>query len=108
MKIIFQNLGIINYYSINNAFLFNSERSKKEKYLNKKFLFRNYSNNNFKKNNNKFQQKKYILKNSLQKDINKRTKQLENLTIYINDSKRKPHVYSQPNSKRFNTNYIFV
>ena len=97
-----------NYHLNNNAFLFNSERSKKEKYLNKKFLFRNYSNNNFKKNNNKFQQKKYILKNSLQKDINKRTKQLENLTIYINDSKRKPHVYSQPNSKRFNTNYIFV
>jgi hypothetical protein len=53
---------------------------------------------------NKFQSKKYILKNSLEKNINKRIKKLENVALYINDHKRKPHVYSQPNSKRFNTN----
>ena len=97
-----------NYHLNNNAFLFNSEKSKKENYLNSQFFYRNCSNNNIKRNiNNKFQQKKYILKNSLQKDINKRTKKLENIALYINDHKRKPHVYSQPNSRRINTNYRF-
>ena len=96
-----------NYHLNNNAFVYNSVKRKKEKYLNNQYLFRNYSNNNIKKNNNKFQPKKYNLKYSLQKDINKRTKRLENITLYINDNKRKPHVYSQPNSKRFNNNYIF-
>ena len=97
-----------NYHLNNNAFLFNSEKRKKEKYLNNQLFYRNFSNNNIKKNNNKFPQKKYILNNPLQKDINKRTKKLENITLYINNHKRKPHVYSQPNSKRFNTNYRFT
>ena len=96
-----------NYHLNNNDFLFNSEKRKKENnYLNSQFFYRNYSNNNIKKDNkfNKFQSKKYILKNSLEKNINKRIKKLENVALYINDHKRKPHVYSQPNSKRFNTN----
>ena len=96
-----------NYHLNNNDFLFNSEKRKKENnYLNSQFFYRNYSNNNIKNDNkfNKFQSKKYILKNSLEKNINKRIKKLENVALYINDHKRKPHVYSQPNSKRFNTN----
>ena len=93
-----------NYHLNNNDFLFNSEKRKKENnYLNSQFFYRNYSNNNIKKDN-KFQSKKYIIKNSLEKNINKRIKKLENVALYINDHKRKPHVYSQPNSKRFNTN----
>ena len=96
-----------NYHLNNNDFLFNSEkRKKKNNYLNSQFFYRNYSNNNIKNDNkfNKFQSKKYILKNSLEKNINKRIKKLENVALYINEHKRKPHVYSQPNSKRFNTN----
>ena len=96
-----------NYHLNNNDFLFNSEKRKKENnYLNSQFFYRNYSNNNIKNDNkfNKFQSKKYILKNSLEKNINKRIKKLENVALYINEHKRKPHVYSQPNSKRFNTN----
>ena len=96
-----------NYHLNNNDFLFNSEKRKKENnYLNSQFFYRNYSNNNIKKDNkfNKFQSKKYILKNSLEKNIIKRIKKLENVALYINEHKRKPHVYSQPNSKRFNTN----
>jgi hypothetical protein len=93
-----------NYHLNNKDFLFNSEKRKKENhYLNSQFFYRNCSNNNIKKDN-KFQSKKYFLKNSLEKNINKRIKKLENVALYINDHKRKPHVYSQPFSKRLKTN----
>ena len=92
-----------------NDFVINNKKPEKVNYLNSQFYYQNHphhSSYNIRKDNNinKMKSKKYNLKNSVDKNINKRTKKLENLTLYINDYKRKPVVYSQPSSKRINTN----
>ena len=97
-----------NYHLNKNDFVINNKKPEKVNYLNSQFYYQNHpqhSSYNIRKDNiNKMKSKKYVLKSSMDKNINKRTKKLENLTLYINDYKRKPVVYSQPSSKRINTN----
>lgn len=97
-----------NYHLNKNDFVINNKKPEKVNYLNSQFYYQNlphHSSYNIRKDNiNKMKSKKNVLKSSMDKNINKRTKKLENLTLYINDYKRKPVVYSQPGSKRINTN----
>ena len=53
---------------------------------------------------NKTKSKKYILKNSFDDYMNRKTKKLENINLYVNNFKRKPIVYTQADSIKLSRN----
>jgi hypothetical protein len=122
-----QNVNNGNVFSNNNNLYYKSNMSNRNninqgfnKNRNIKHQIRKfYSNENFNKNNykkknfhdvndynnyNKRKIKNFHIDNSFEQNIHKRTKKLEGLNLNMNNYKRKPMIYSQPDSTNINNN----
>ena len=89
-----RNTNYVQKENIKKSILNNFYNRKKKNISNGFFLNPKY---NSQRNNTK-----YILGNPLEKNNNQKTKKLENINLYINNYKRKPMVYTQPDSIKLN------